>query len=93
MEELQSAVRIVVELPEVLSGELRALILRSAAELLLVLPAPLVVQLRRIAARLLANSHAPHPPAAASLSQAPATVEPMLLSRPHSQTEPEVRSA
>jgi len=93
LEELRSAVPILVQLLEVVPGELRALIPRSAAELLLVLLAPLVVQLRRVAARLLANSHAPDHPAAASLSQAPATMEPMPPPRPHGQTEPEVRSA
>jgi len=93
LEELRSAVPVVVQLLEVVPGELRALIPRSAAELLPVLLAPLVVQLRRVAARLLANSHAPDRPAAASLSQAPATMEPMPLPRPHGQTEPEVRRA
>jgi hypothetical protein len=93
LEELRSAVPVVVQLLEVVPGELRALIPRSAAELLLVLLAPLVVQLRRVAARLLADPHAPDRPAAASLSQAPATMEPMPLPRPHGQTEPEVRSA
>jgi len=93
MEELRGAVPVVVQLLEVVPGELRALIPRSAAELLLVLLAPLVVQLRRVAARLLTHSHAPDRPAAASLSQAPATMEPMPLPRTPGQPEPEVRSA
>jgi hypothetical protein len=93
LEELRGAVPVVVQLLEVVPGELRALIPRSAAELLLVLLAPLVVQLRRVAARLLPDPHALDHPAAASLSQAPATMEPMPPPRPHGQTEPEVRSA
>lgn len=93
LEELRSAVPVVVQLLEVVPGELRALIPRSVAELLPVLLAPLVVQLGRVAAGLLADSHSPDPPAAASLSQAPATMEPMPLPRSPGQPEPEVRSA
>jgi len=93
MEELRGAFPVVVQLLEVVPGELRALIPRSAAELLLVLLAPLVVQLRRVAARLPTHSHAPDRPAAASLSQAPATMEPMPLPRTPGHPEPEVRSA
>jgi hypothetical protein len=90
LEELRGAVPVVVQLLEVVPGEFRALIPRSVAELLPVLLAPLVVRLGRVAARLLADSHAPDSPAAASLSQAPATMEPMPLPRP---PEPETRSA
>jgi hypothetical protein len=83
LEELRGAVPVVVQVLEVVPGELRALIPRSVAELLPVLLAPLVVQLGRVAAAMLADSHAPDRPAAASLSQAPATMEPMPLPRPH----------
>ena len=93
LEELSSAVPVVVQLLEVVPDELRALIPRSVAELLPVLLAPLVVQLGRVAARLLADSDAPDHPPAASLSQAPATMEPMPLLRAPRQPEPEVRSA
>jgi len=55
LEELRGAVPVVVQLLEVVPGELRALIPRSAAELLPVLLAPLVVQLRRVAARLMGD--------------------------------------
>ena len=93
LEELRSAVPVVVQLLEVVPGELRALIPRSVAELLPVLLAPVVVQLWRVTTRLLANVHAADQRAAASLSQAPATMEPMSLSRPLGQAEPEARSA
>jgi len=55
LEELRGAVPVAVQLLEVVPGELRALIPRSAAELLPVLLAPLVVQLRRVAARLMGD--------------------------------------
>ena len=93
LEELRSAVPVVVQLLEVVPGELRALIPRSVAELLPVLLAPVVVQLWRVTTRLLANVHAADQRAAASLSQAPATMEPMPLPRPPGQLEPETRSA
>jgi hypothetical protein len=93
LEELRSAVPVVVQVLEVVPGELRALIPQSVAEVLSVLLAPLVVHLRRVAARLLADVHPPDQQAAGRLSQAPATMEPMPLPRPHGQTEPEVRSA
>jgi len=93
LEELRSALPVAAQLREVLPDELRALIPRRTAELLPVLLAPVVVQLRRVASRLLADPHALGHPAAASLSQAPATMEPMLLPRPPGQPEPEVRSA
>jgi hypothetical protein len=93
MEELRGAVPVVVQVLEVVPGELRALIPRSVAELLPVLLAPVVVQLGRVAARLLADVHPPGQQAAGPLSQAPATMEPMPLPRPPGQPEPEVRSA
>jgi hypothetical protein len=93
LEELRSAVPVVVQLLDVVPGELRALVPRSVAELLPALLAPVVVQLRRVAAGLLADSHWLDHPAAASLSQAPATMEPMPLPRPSGQPEPEVKSA
>jgi len=93
LEELRGAVPVVVQLLEVVPGELRPLMPRSAAELLPALLAPVVVQLWRVTTRLLANVHAADQRAAASPSQAPATMEPMPLSRPLGQAEPEARSA
>lgn len=93
LEELRGAVPVVVQLLEVIPGELRALIPRSVAELLPVLLAPVVVQLGRVAAGLLADVHPPGQQAAGPLSQAPATMEPMPLPRSPGQPEAEVRSA
>ncbi|HLI43375.1 MAG TPA: hypothetical protein VKU92_02760 [Acidimicrobiales bacterium] len=93
LEELRSAVPVVVQLLEVVPGELRALIPRSAAELLPVLLAPVVAQLGRVAAKLLADVQPPGQQAACPLSQAPATLKPMPLPRSPGQPEPEVRSA
>ena len=93
LEELRGAIPVVVQLLAVVPGELWALIPRPVAELLPALLAPLVVQLGRLAARLLADSHAPDRPATASLSQAPATMEPMPLPRPPGQPASEARSA
>jgi hypothetical protein len=93
LEELRRAIPVVTQLLDVVPGELRGLIPGSVADLLPALLAPLVVQLRRVAASLLADSHAPHRQVAASLSQAPATMEPMPLPRPPGQPESEAKSA
>jgi hypothetical protein len=93
LEELRSAVPAVVQLLRVVPGELRALVPRSAAELLPALLAPVVLQLRHIGARLLADAGAPDHPTAAARSQARATMEAMPFPHAPGQTEPEVRSA
>ena len=93
LEELRGAVPVVAQLLEVVPGELRALMPRSAAELLPALLAPVVVQLWRVTTRLLASVHAADQRAAASLSQVPATMEPMPLPRSFGQPRPEVKSA
>jgi hypothetical protein len=92
LQELRGVIPVATLLLEVVPGELRALIPRSVAELLPVLLAPLVVQLGRVADGLFADSHAPDFPEAASLSQAPATMEPMPPPRPPGQPGSEVRS-
>ncbi len=93
LEELRGAAPVVVRLLDVVPGELRALIPRPVAEQLPTLLAPLVVQLGRVAARLLVDSRAPDLPAAASQSQSPATMETMPLPRTPGQLEAEARSA
>jgi len=93
VEELRSAIPVVAQLLEIVPVELRALVPRPVAELFPVLLAPLVVQLGRLAARLLTDVHAPDRRAAASLSQGPATMDPMPLLHPSGQDAPEARSA
>ena len=93
IEELRSAIPVVAQLLEILPAELRALVPRPVAELLPVLLAPLVVQLGRVAAGLLADVQHPDQVAAASLSHGPATMDPMPLPRPSAQAEREARSA
>lgn len=93
LEELRGALAVVVQLLEVVPSELPALISRSAAELLPVLLAPLVLQLRRVATRLLAELHPPGHQGAGPPSQALARMEPMPLLRSAGRPEPEVRSA
>ena len=93
VEALRDAIPVATQLLEALPADLRALVPRQVAELLPALLAPLVVQLRRLAMRLLADSHAPGGPGAASLSQAPATMDAMTRPRPPGQPVPEARSA
>ena len=94
VEELRSAIPVVGQLLEVVPADLRALVPGPVAELLPVLLAPLVVQLGRIAARLPADVPALDQRAAGSLSQGPATMDPMPpLARRSGRAEPEARSA
>jgi hypothetical protein len=94
MEELRGAIPVVAQLLEVVPADLRALVPGPVIELLPALLAPLVVQLGRLAARLLADVHAHGQRAAGSLSQVAATMGPMPpLDRHPGQTEPEARSA
>ena len=94
VEELRSAIPVVGQLLEVVPADLRALVPGPVAELLPVLLAPLVVQLGRVAARLPADVPALDQREAGSLSQGPATMDPMPpLARRSGQAKPAARSA
>lgn len=94
IEELRGSVPVVAQLLfENVPEDVRNLVPPPVADLLPALLSPFVVQLRRLVASQRADIHAPDQPPAGSLSQRPATMGPMHLTRPSGPAESEAKSA
>lgn len=93
IEELRGAIPVVANLLELVPPELQALAPAAVTELLPTLLAPVVLQFGRLAENFLPDQQGGHQRQAQSVSQRPATMDPMPLPAPCAQVEREASSA